>query len=137
MNRLQSSFMSIDQVKDRYLNDSKITGRQKAENEQRLSFQQVFLEEAGRKNASLQEVTFSKHANDRLASRNINLNDEQLERLNKGVMQAKEKSIKESLVMMDNIAFIVNIKNNTVITAMDQETNDSNVFTNIDGAVIV
>lgn len=137
MNHLQSSFMSIDQVKDRYLNDSKIAGRQKVENEQRLSFQQVLLEEAGRKNASLQEVTFSKHANDRLASRNINLNDEQLERLNKGVMQAKEKSIQESLVMMDNIAFIVNIKNNTVITAMDQETNDSNVFTNIDGAVIV
>lgn len=137
MNRLQSSFMSIDQVKGTYLNDSKIAGRQKAENEQRLSFQQVLLEEAGRKNASLQEVTFSKHANDRLASRNINLNDEQLERLNKGVLQAKEKSIKESLVMMDNIAFIVNTKNNTVITAMDQETNDSNVFTNIDGAVIV
>ena len=39
--------------------------------------------------------------------------------------------------MMDNLAFIVNIKNNTVITAMDQDTNDSNVFTNIDGAVIV
>ena len=68
---------------------------------------------------------------------NINLNDEQLNRLNKGVMQAKEKNINESLVMMDNIAFIVNVKNSTVITAMDQETNDNNVFTNIDGAVIV
>ena len=72
-----------------------------------------------------------------IRDRNINLNDEQMSRLNKGVMQAKEKSINESLVMMDNIAFIVNIKNNTVVTAMDQETNDSNVFTNIDGAVIV
>jgi flagellar operon protein len=65
------------------------------------------------------------------------LNDEQMLRLNNGVMQAKEKSINESLVMMDNIAFIVNIKNNTVITAIDQATNDSNIFTNIDGAVIV
>ena len=82
-------------------------------------------------------MIFSKHANERLASRNINLNDDQMSRLNKGVMQAKEKSINESLVMMDNIAFIVNVKNNTVITAMDQENNDSNVFTNIDGAVIV
>lgn len=60
-----------------------------------------------------------------------------MQRLNEGVKQAKEKSIQESLVMMDNIAFIVNVKNNTVITAMDQNTNDSNVFTNIDGAVIV
>lgn len=137
MDRLQSSFMSIEQIKDTYLKDRKIANRQKTESEQGLSFQQIFLEEASKKDVSSQEVTFSKHANDRLASRNINLNEEQLNRLNKGVMQAKEKSIKESLVMMDNIAFIVNIKNNTVITAMDQKTDDSNIFTNIDGAVIV
>lgn len=136
MDRLQSSFMSIEQVKDTYLNSSKNADWQKANNEQGLSFQQI-LDEASGKNTPLNEVTFSKHANDRLLSRNINLNDDQLDRLNKGVMQAKEKSIKESLVMMDNIAFIVNVKNNTVITAMDQEANDSNVFTNIDGAVIV
>lgn len=135
MDRLQSSFMSIEQVKDIYLNNGKRTNKQEAANEQGLSFKQI-LEEASRTN-DLQGVTFSKHANERLASRNINLNGAQLDRLNKGVMQAKEKSIKESLVMMDNIAFIVNIKNNMVITAMDQETNDSNVFTNIDGAVIV
>lgn len=136
MDRLQSSFMSIEQVKDTYLNNSKNVDWQKNTNQQGLSFQQI-LDEASGKNTTSNEVTFSKHANDRLLSRNINLNDDQLQRLNKGVMQAKEKSIKESLVMMDNIAFIVNVKNNTVITAMDQETNDSNVFTNIDGAVIV
>lgn len=136
MDRLQSSFVSIDQIKDTYLNSGKNTDWQKTDNEQNLSFQQI-LEKASGRDVSVQEVTFSKHANDRLASRNINLNDDQLERLNKGVMQAKEKSIKESLVMMDNIAFIVNIKNNTVITAMDQGTGESNVFTNIDGAVIV
>ena len=39
--------------------------------------------------------------------------------------------------MMDDLAFIVNVKNNTVVTAMDQTTNDSNIFTNIDGAVFV
>ena len=89
------------------------------------------------KNVLDSRVTFSKHANERLESRNINLSDAQIDRLNRGVMQAKEKSINESLVMMDNIAFIVNVKNNTVITAMEQETEDGNVFTNIDGAVIV
>ena len=83
MDRLQSSFMSIDQIKDTYLNDGKIANRQITENEQRLSFQQILLEEASRKDADVQEVTFSKHANDRLASRNINLNEEQLDRLNK------------------------------------------------------
>lgn len=134
MERLQGSFISIDQMADTYLNNEKKTGRKEMVNEQGFSFREVLKQTEVKE---LSGVTFSKHANERLASRNINLDDEQINRLNKGVMQAKEKSINESLVMMDNIAFIVNIKNNTVVTAMDQETNDSNVFTNIDGAVIV
>lgn len=136
MERLQNSFLSIDQVADAYLKGGVQKSQKEIANEQGLTFQQVF-EQTRVGGESLQGVTFSKHANERLLSRNINLNEDQMERLNKGVMQAKEKSIKESLVMMDNIAFIVNIKNNTVVTAMDQESNDSNVFTNIDGAVIV
>ncbi len=134
MDRLQNSFMSIDQVKDLYLNREGQS--KKTENTNELSFRQI-LEKKQEAQYEIQGVTFSKHASDRLASRNINLNEEQLQRLNEAVQQAKEKSIQESLVMMDNIAFIVNIKNNTVITAMDQEMNESNVFTNIDGAVIV
>lgn len=81
------------------------------------------------------ELRFSKHANHRLASRNINLTVDQLERLESGAKKAEEKGIKESLVMVDNLAFIVNIANNTVITAMNDE--EEKIFTNIDGAVIV
>ena len=133
MERLQNSYLSIDQMADVYLKNGKQANRQETVAEQGFSFRQV-LEQTNVRRDDLQGVVFSKHANERLASRNINLNDEQMNRLNKGVMQAKEKSIKESLVMMDNIAFIVNIKNNTVITAMD-DSSDS-IFTNIDGAVI-
>lgn len=133
MNRLQNSFMSIEQVKDTYLTNRKIDGNN--ETQKNNSFEELLIK-ASERTAS-NEVMFSKHANERLASRNINLNDEQMMRLHNGIKQAKEKRINESLVMMDNLAFIVNIKNNTVITAMDQDTNDSNVFTNIDGAVIV
>lgn len=81
------------------------------------------------------ELKFSKHANERLASRNIDLTDEQLERLESGAKKAGEKGINESLVMVDNLAFIVNIKNNTVITAVND--GEDKVFTNIDGAVIM
>lgn len=135
MNRLQGSFVSIEQVTGAYFN--KTTAKideKKAYNVDSFGY---VLQQVHEQSEKTSEVTFSKHANERLASRNINLNEEQIERLNKGILQAKEKSIKESLVMMDDIAFIVNVKNNTVITAMDQSTNDSNVFTNIDGAVIV
>ncbi len=81
------------------------------------------------------ELKFSKHANERLASRNIDLTDEQLERLESGARKASEKGINESLVMVDNLAFIVNVRNNTVITAVNDA--DDKVFTNIDGAVIM
>lgn len=132
MDLISNSFMSIEQAQDAYLQDAKKVNRQSSVSNQ-TSFQQI-LEQVSNRNDT---VSFSKHANERLSSRNIRLNEEQMQRLNEGVKQAKEKSIQESLVMMDNIAFIVNVKNNTVITAMDQNTNDSNVFTNIDGAVIV
>lgn len=81
------------------------------------------------------ELKFSKHANERLASRNIDLTDEQIERLENGAKKASEKGINESLVMVDDLSFIVNIKNNTVITAVNNS--EDKVFTNIDGAVIV
>ena len=80
-------------------------------------------------------LKFSKHANERLASRNIDLTKEQLKRLETGAKKASEKGINESLVLVDNLAFIVNIKNNTVITAVND--GEDKVFTNIDGAVVI
>ena len=100
------------------------------------SFQEIFNQQVKASKVNEETVKFSKHANERLESRNINLSTEQMSRLNEGVSKARDKSINDSLVMMDDLAFIVNIKNNIVVTAL--ESNDeSNVFTNIDGAVIV
>ncbi len=99
-----------------------------------LSFQKILHTAATDQEKPVQNLKFSKHANARLATRNINLSAEQMERLETGTTKAREKGIQESLVMVDNLAFIVNIKNNTVITAMD-DSSDS-IFTNIDGAVI-
>lgn len=81
------------------------------------------------------DIKFSKHANQRINSRNLNLNNEQLKRIEEGVNSAKDKGIRNSLVMVDNLALLVNINSRTVVTAM--ESTDKNVFTNIDGAVIV
>ena len=81
------------------------------------------------------ELKFSKHANERLASRNIDLTDEQIARLESGARKAGEKGISESLVMVDDLAFIVSIRNNTVITAVNE--GEDKIFTNIDGAVIM
>ncbi|WP_035767131.1 TIGR02530 family flagellar biosynthesis protein [Butyrivibrio sp. NC2002] len=85
---------------------------------------------------SREGVRFSKHASNRLNDRNIELTDKQLERLNNARNQASEKGINESLILVDELAFIVNVQNGTVVTAMDSHESGSNVFTNIDGAVI-
>ena len=79
-------------------------------------------------------VIFSKHANERLESRNIELSDVQMNRLNEATKLAASKGIKESLVMLDDYNFIVNTKNSMVVTAIGKQ--EKNVFTNIDGAVI-
>lgn len=79
-------------------------------------------------------LKFSKHAGERMDARNIDLSDEQLERLEDGAKAASKKGIKDSLIMVDDFAFIVNISNKTVITAVGAD--DEKVFTNIDGAVI-
>ena len=81
------------------------------------------------------KIIFSKHANTRLSSREINLSPEQIMRVESGITKARQKGINDSLVLMDNLAFVINIKNRLVITAM--ERTDENIFTNIDGAVIV
>lgn len=83
------------------------------------------------------KIKISQHAKMRMDSRNINLDKEQLEKLNKAVDKAAQKGVKESLIIMDKQAFIVSVKNRTLITAVDESNMKENVFTNIDGAVIM
>ncbi len=83
-------------------------------------------------------VEFSKHAMDRINERSIDLNTEnKLERLNKALEIAEEKGANETLVLIDQTAFIVNVKNNKVITTMDQNDMVGKIFTNIDSTVII
>lgn len=83
------------------------------------------------------DLKFSKHAELRLHSRNINLSPNQMDRIKNGVAKAEEKGVKDSLIVLDNLALVVNVKNKTVVTAANTDELKENVFTNIDGAVIV
>ncbi len=132
MNINNSQFLSIEQLQDTYLKQQKVSSNSKTA--QQMSFDEVLQKQVEKSNET---VKFSKHAANRLSDRNIELTDEQLERLNDGTKKAGEKGIKDSLVLVDQLAFIVNTKSNTVITAMDQAETDENIFTNIDGAVII
>lgn len=128
----RSQFLSMNQVQEQYL--SKPSKQNSNITPQGLSFEEIWKEKTGQIDAGLR---FSKHAANRLADRSITLSDNQLNRLTEGAKKAGEKGIKESLVMVDQLAFIVNVPNHTVITAMDQTETNENIFTNIDGAVII
>ena len=128
----QSQFLSMNELQEQYLKKSSKTAG--VVNSGGLSFEEIWKQKTGEVNG---ELRFSKHAANRLADRKLTLSDEQLSRLTEGARKAGEKGIKESLVMVDQLAFIVNVPNHTVITAMDQTQANENIFTNIDGAVIM
>lgn len=125
-----NNFASIESMRDQ-LSSTKV--KKNHVPVQSNSFAEL-LQKNQQKVTEREELRFSKHANERLASRQIDLSKEQVRRLEEGTNKARAKGIQESLVMVDDLAFIVNVKNNTVITAV-KDTEDA-VFTNIDGAVI-
>ena len=130
MNISNKQLLSIEQLQDQFLTQQK--SKPNIKTSESLSFEEIL-----QKTQQEGEVKFSKHAANRLNDRNIELTEEQLERLNDGTKMAGEKGIRESLVLVDELAFIVNTRSNTVITALTQGETKENIFTNIDGAVII
>jgi len=85
----------------------------------------------------LDRLKFSQHAQTRLESRNIQLSGDDVKQLADAVDRASQKGSQDSLVIMKNVAYIVNVKNRTVVTAVDGDNLNENVFTNIDSAVLI
>jgi flagellar operon protein len=93
------------------------------------SFGDVLAEKTG-------QVQFSGHALQRVRRRGIEVDAGTLERLQSGVERAAGKGARESVVFVDSTAFVVSVRNRTVITAVDRDHMKDHVFTNIDSAVI-
>lgn len=82
-------------------------------------------------------LKFSAHALNRIRDRSIAMTDDLKGKLEKAVDTAAAKGSKESLILSDNAAFIVSVKNKTVITVVDRSQMSGNVFTNIDSTVVI
>ncbi|WP_017753759.1 TIGR02530 family flagellar biosynthesis protein [Calidifontibacillus oryziterrae] len=82
-------------------------------------------------------LKISKHAEKRLNERNIHIDQELWQRIEQKVNEAKVKGVHDSLVVTDQAALIVSAKNNTVITAMDRQEASSQIFTNINGTILM
>jgi flagellar operon protein len=119
INGISVPFIPISQPGD--LTNTKV---QSGEN----SFNSIFQQE-------LEKIKFSSHALKRLENRNIQLDEADINKIQDAVSKAEQKGSKDSLVMMNDTAFIVNIPNRTVVTAMPVNGSSENVFTNIDSVV--
>jgi len=130
MNIQNSPYLSALQGKESYPITAGAKGME-ANRAQQSSFHDILKEKVLSEGEGLK---FSKHAMNRLNERGIALDETMIDRLEQGVDKAMQKGIKEPLVLIDDLAFVVSSVNKTVITAMGQR--DENIFTNIDGAVI-
>lgn len=85
----------------------------------------------------VQELKISKHANERLTERNISISDEEWKNVTEKVFEARDKGVKQPLVILEQAALIVSAKNATVITALDRTEAKQQLFTNIDGTIVL
>lgn len=82
-------------------------------------------------------VKFSNHAVERMQTRGIKFSPDDVSRLNDAVSRAAAKGSKDTLVLMNDSALIVSVKNKTVVTVMDKSALKENVFTNIDSTIVM
>lgn len=85
----------------------------------------------------LDTIKVSKHAMQRIENRGISVDEATLEKLNIAMDKLSQKGSKDSLILLDEIAYIVNPQKRVVITAVDQHSLKDNVFTGIDSAIII
>lgn len=104
------------------------TKKSTALNQEQLNFQDVLNQ---------QLLKFSHHAEIRMAQRGIELPSERINQLNDAIDSAASKGAKDSLIVLGDIAMIVNVPSRTVVTTMDGTQMKSNVFTQIDSAIII
>lgn|SRR5699024_2503976 len=84
-----------------------------------------------------QSVKVSKHAKERMIQRNIQLSDHQWQSLEQKLAEAKQKGVRESVVVLNQATLLVNAEKNTIITALNNEESASKIFTNINGTIIL
>jgi flagellar operon protein len=98
------------------------------------SFADMLQEAVRNKTANL---TFSKHAMERLSTRQIEVSPQLMAKMSDAVDKAGSKGVTDALILNGDTAFIVNVPNRVVITSMNGSKMKENIFTKIDGAVIL
>ena len=101
------------------------------------SSKQNFADILNEKLEKSESLQFSKHSKERIQQRGINVTDSLIEQLNTAADNARLKGAKDVVMIGREAAFIVNIPNNVVVTAINGNEMKNNIFTNIDSAVLL
>ena len=99
----------------------------------KTNFDEILKKEVNKEDS----FVLSNHAHERLRERNIVLNQQDMKNINEGINIGDKKRCKEIVILYKDIALVTNIKNRTIITAMTKDESKGNVFTNIDGMIIL
>ncbi len=83
------------------------------------------------------EIKISNHAAKRIIDRNLDLNGEEFVKIRNAITKLKEKGGKDSLVITSNAAYIVDVNQNKIVTAIDKENLQENIFTKIDSTILM
>jgi flagellar operon protein len=121
----------------RPVNLIEIANRGKVQPEDRKPGKTSFKDMFSRELADSRQIYFSRHAHDRMYARGINLSEDTLNNMADAIDKAERKGSRETLVLADDAAFVVSVKNRTVITAFDRDNLKEGVVTSIDSAVII
>ncbi len=127
--RIQTVTTSIDSIR-RIQRDTGKAGQ--TEPAQKTDFAELLNRAVERQS----QLHFSRHVQQRLQQRQVNVDADQLQQLNQALQLAQQKGIRDSLVLTRDAAFIVNVPSKTVVTAMQRDAVAYRVFTNIDGAIV-
>lgn len=86
---------------------------------------------------SLHGLKLSVHAAKRIQERQLNIDGEEFFKLRDAIDKLKNKGGKDSLVVTDKAAYIVDVHNEKIVTAMDKQSMSENVFTKIDSTLFI
>ncbi|MCR4909180.1 MAG: hypothetical protein K5985_10135 [Lachnospiraceae bacterium] len=131
--KVENNFLSINEAAEKLLRNG--TSDKTKQGGREASFADI-LSAKELERAAMPDLRFSKHAMQRITDRNMDVDDAAIKRLREATERAESKGINDLLVMVDDMAFIMNTGSRTVVTAMNAEETKDNVFSNIDGAVI-
>ena len=125
--------MGITDIKSLLGTKSLSKGERKPVQSSDDSFQRLLKQEAQED----KNVRFSKHAQKRLEERKISLDGDEYLKLKEGINKLKEKGGKDSLIVTNEAAYIVDVDNEMVVTAFDKEDMSENVVTKIDSTLFI